>query len=685
MRYMCGIAGIVNLSGGRAVPSGMLRPMADAILHRGPDDEGYFEAGGIGLASRRLSIVGLADGHQPLANEDGSVLTVFNGELFDYPEMKAALESKGHHFATHCDTELIPHLWEDRQEGMFERLRGQFALAIYDQRRRRLVLARDRFGICPLFWTRQTSPDGDWLLFGSEIKALLASGMVTASPDVKGIDQVFHFFAVPGPSTCFEGVQALQPGHYLVIDLAVADKQPLEPRPYWTMTFPDAGDEDRHDATNAAVDQFEKVLVSAVERRLRADVPVVCYLSGGIDSSLVSAMAARLRGTPTPTFTVQITRRGFDETSQAAMVARHIGAHPVVVPVSDADVLNTYPELIGAAEAPVIDTAAAATLMLAREVHRCGFKVALTGEGSDEWLAGYAWHKVHRLINFADVIPGLRLSGTVRRLLCDVVGVPARGRQRILGSPEILGHHSAFHDVYGLMTASRFLFYNQDMLASLEDHNPYLELRPDLESMARWHSINQSAYWASRIHLPGHLLSLKGDRAAMHSSVETRYPFLDEEMFAFLAALHPNWKLRGFRDKYILRLVGERYLPPEIAWRRKFMFRTPMEHFSNSGGSNVPAYVGQLLSEDALRKTGWFNVSAVQYWQRRIRAGDLHRGQRTMVQLGMVGVVASQLWYHTFIAGLADLPSWDTSGWATLQRDVAAARILQSQPAINPV
>ena len=627
--------------------------MADAIRHRGPDDDGYFQGERIGLACRRLSVVGIADGHQPVANEDGSVVAVFNGELFDYPETRAGLVSKGHRLVTRCDTELIPHLWEDRQERMFESLRGQFALAIYDRRRHRLVLARDRFGICPLFWTRQTSADGEWLLFGSEIKALLASGVVEARPDLKGIDQVFHFFAVPGPATCFEAVQSLQPGHYLVVDLVATGSRSLEPKRYWAMNFPDVGHED-DDTGGRVVDRLEHVLMTAVERRLRADVPVVSYLSGGIDSSLVCAMAARLRGRPTPTFTVRIRQPDLDETGPAARVARHIGADPTVVVVDEDDVVDTYPALIRAAEAPVIDTAAAATLMLARAVNRRHFKVALSGEGSDEWLAGYPWHKVHRLIECADVIPGIRMSGIVRRLLFQLIDVPARGRPRIVGHRQTLGHHSAFHDVYGVMTASRYVFFNDETLAALEDHNPYLELAPDLDAMQRWHPVNQSAYWASRIHLPGHLLSLKGDRPAMHSSVETRYPFLDEDVFCFLAGLHPRWKLRGFQDKYALRLLAERYLPRDIAWRRKFMFRAPMESFFESGARRAPAWVDQLLGEEALRKTGWFRTDAVQYWRNRIRTGTLRRPYRAMVQVGMVGVLSTQLWYHTFVARLAD-------------------------------
>src|ERR1043166_722176 len=384
---MCGIAGIIDLSGNRPAPADALRRMADAIVHRGPDEDGYLEAPGLGFASRRLSIVGLFDGKQPIANEDGSVWGVYNGELFDYPQQKAALEAKGHVFRTHCDTELIPHLWEEYGEEMLVRLRGQFAIALWDSRQRTIVLARDRFGICPLYWTRQRDHDGEWLLFGSEIKALLASGMVDARPDPRGIDQVFNFFSVPGPATCFVGVEYLQPGHFIRIPLDQGAE--IAPRPYWRIDFPDRGHED-YDASEAQlIDGFDRVLTSAVDRRLRADVPVVSYLSGGIDSSIVVAMAAKIRGEPIPTFTIQIMAPHLDETSQAAVVSRHIGSTPIVVPVGDEEVLATYPELIRATEAPVVDTSCTALLMLAREVHRHGYKVALTGEGSDEWLAGY--------------------------------------------------------------------------------------------------------------------------------------------------------------------------------------------------------------------------------------------------------------------------------------------------------
>ncbi len=643
---MCGIAGIVDLSGHRPVPERILARMARAIFHRGPDEDGFLERPGLGFTNRRLSIVGLADGKQPIANEDGSIVTVFNGEFFDYPEKKAKLEGRGHRFKTHCDTEIIPHLYEEYGESFFEHLHGQFAVALLDQSNQRVYLGRDRFGICPLFWTRQTSSEGDWLLFASEIKALLASGLVDVRADLRGLDQVFHFFAVPGPSTCFAGIQVLQPGHFLKIDLP-ASGQParVSPGRYWKMDFPDQGQELDGDPKKL-VDQFDQLFYASVERRLRADVPVVSYLSGGIDSSIVVAVAAKIRGESIPTFTIQILDPKLDETSQAAVVSKMIGSQPVIVPIGPDEVLNTYPELIHAAEAPVIDTSCTALLELAKSVHQHGYKVALTGEGSDEWMAGYSWYKIHKILTAFDAIPGLRLSSPLRRAVYRWGNTAPETIAYMDRMEKTLGGFSAFNELYNMMTVSRFQFFHRDTLAALGDHNPYLELNPDFERMKRWHPMNRSVYWAGRIHLPGHLLSLKGDRVAMNSSVETRYPFLDESVFEFLAQIHPRWKMRGFRDKYLLRKLGERYLPKDVAWRPKGMFRAPLDSFFDR---KVPAFVEQLLSPESLKKTGYFNVEAVVSALERVRANRVGRLQRTSVELGLVGVVTTQLWHQTFL------------------------------------
>jgi asparagine synthase (glutamine-hydrolysing) len=674
---MCGIAGMIDLTGRRPVPEGCLDVMADTLFHRGPDEDGFLCEAGLGLASRRLSIVGLADGEQPITNEDRSVSVVYNGELFDYPERRRELEGRGHQFRTSCDTELIPHLWEDHQEGMFEHLRGQFAFALWDAKRQWLVIARDRFGICPLYWTRH---DG-WLLFASEIKALLATRLVPVRPDQRGINHVFSFFAMPGPATCFAGIEALLPGHYLEIQRGGPEEgASVRERTYWEIDFPDAGQENPERDPKKLVDEFESVMVRSVEKRLRADVPVVSYLSGGVDSSIVVAMATKIRGAPPPTFTIGIDDPKLDETSEAGVVARHVGSRPIVVRCGAQDILSNYPRLVQAAEAPVVDTSCTALMMLAQQVHAHGYKAALTGEGSDEWLAGYAWYKVSKLLGYLDVVPGLRLSQLARRAFLRLSGVPQFSRATVRRAEEAVGGHNPWHDIYGLMSISKLHFFSPSMRDTTMRQVVYADLGINLDRLRRWHPLNRALYVGARVHLPGLLLNAKGDRVAMRSSVETRYPFLDEDVFAFLAGLHPRWKLRGFRDKYVLRLLAERWLPKAIAWRPKLMFRAPLDSIHLE---QAPSFVDQLLRPESLRRTGYFDVEAVQRWRqgfRQLRQGSL---ARTSVELGLVGVFSTQLWHQTFIeGGLADLPSVadEFPARAEVRRRASDAR----QPSASP-
>jgi asparagine synthase (glutamine-hydrolysing) len=656
---MCGIAGIVDLAGNRAIANGIIQRMTQAIVHRGPDEEGYFQRPGVILGSRRLSIVGLADGQQPVTNEDRSVSAVFNGEFFDYLEKRAQLEACGHRLVTHCDTEIIPHLWEESQQDMFARLRGQFALALWDERRRCLVLGRDRFGICPLYWTRQ----GEWLLFASEIKALLASGMVPARPDLRGIDHIFTFSALPGPLTCFEGVQLLPPGRYLQIVPGSGHGAPpaISERTYWEMDFPDRGDENNGGEPRALVDRFEKIMLQAVEERLRADVPVGAYLSGGVDSSMVGALAYHLKGSAINTYTIRVDAPELDELSAANLVARHIGTKPPIVQEFGAsDVLNTYPQLIQAAEAPVIDTSCAALLLLAQRVHACGQKVVLTGEGADEWLAGYPWYKAAKVLGFLDLLPGLPLSDQIRRAYLRLSQTPQYPPDFRREVEESVGGPNAWIDAYGLLGLSKLRFYAEPMREVLEKTNPWADLKMPLDRARRWHPLNRGIWVAARVTLAGHLLQAKGDRVSMHSSVEVRYPFLDEDVFDFLAGLHPHWKLRGFRDKYLLRLLAERWLPPSVYRRRKVIFRAPLDSFHLE--PELP-FVAQLLSEESLRRTGYFDVAAVHHFRRAFR--QMHAGSlpRLSVEMGLTAVVATQLWHHLFVnPELAELPAWTDSG-----------------------
>jgi asparagine synthase (glutamine-hydrolysing) len=650
---MCGIAGIIDLAGRRDVPEGVIERMSRALTHRGPDEEGFFKRPGLAFASRRLAIVGLADGQQPMSNEEGNVHVVYNGEFFDYGEKRAELKARGHVLKSHCDTEIIPHLWEESEEDMFLRLRGQFAIALYDERRHRITLGRDRFGIAPLYWTRQ----GDWLLFASEIKGILASRMFKPTADRRGIDHIFTFAAMPGPITCFEGVHLLQAGHYLQINPQEA-AHPVRENTYWEIDFPDAGEENPEMDAKKLTDQFEEILLAAVERRLRADVSVGAYLSGGLDSSMIVAMACHLKGPAINTYTVRVDEPGLDELSGANQTARHVGTKPPIVQdFRPEDALRLYPELILAAECPVVDTSCASLLQLARRVHQNGQKVVLTGEGADEWLAGYPWYKVAKILETINTIPGLNLGDRTLRAYLTATGVPqyTHGyRQRLEAT---VGGPNAWLNAYGVLALSKLRLYGEPLKDLIGSATPWQDLGMNLDRSKKWHPLNRSLWVGARVTLAGHLLQAKGDRVAMNSSVEVRYPFLDEEVFDFTSKLNPTWKLHGFRDKHLLRLVAERWLPKDIARRQKVIFRAPLDSFHIDP---EPDFIKELLSEESLKRTGYFNVHAVQHWRVAFRHLRKKSIGRLSIEMGLAAVVATQLWHHTFIDGsLADLPPFD--------------------------
>jgi asparagine synthase (glutamine-hydrolysing) len=644
---MCGIAGIIDLRGSREPDNVMVRHMATALRHRGPDDDGFMFASGVGMGNRRLAIVGVTNGRQPIFNETGTVGVIGNGEFFDYPEQKARLEAKGHVFRTCSDTEIIVHLYEDHGEDLFQHLKGQFAFVLVDVDRRKVLLARDRVGICPLHWSRQ----GDWLYFGSEIKALLASQAVAPALDSKGLDHIFTFFAMGTRRTMFQGIESVAPGHYLRITFRQdgAPASVTEHR-YWDLDFPGWGEE--HDSDDAAplIEEFEATFRRAVEIRLRADVPVVSYLSGGVDSAYILAMASSIRGSPIPSFTVSAPQSVFDETHGAAATARTIGSNQTVLDASAGVIAANYTGLIEAAESPVLDTSCAALLSLSREVHKQGNKVVITGEGADEAFAGYLWFKWRELGRMFDV-GQFHLSTVLSRAVRKAT-TPSVQLSEMKRIDDMIGGPHAQSILYNFVAGSRHRYYHADFRDRLGSFVAYEDLHFDPERMRRWHPLNRSLYFGYKVLLAGMLLSHKGDRVTMANSVEARYPFLDEDVIAFAAKLHPRWKLRrGLKEKYLLRQAAARMLPAEIAARRKSMFRLPL---AESFFTQPPTFVRQLMSEDALTKTGYFDVATV-----REDYEVFGRGEKlgTFKSLGLTGVMATQLWHHLFLGGgLCDLP-----------------------------
>ena len=645
---MCGIAGIIDLAGRREVSPVELEAMARAILHRGPDEGGALIRPGLGLAARRLSIVGLADGQQPVFNEDRSVAVVYNGEIFDFPERRRLLESHGHRFATHTDTEVLVHLWEQHGRRMFEHLRGQFAFALVDFNKRVLILARDQLGICPLYWARRD----DVLYFGSEIKALLATGRVRAEMDPHGLDHVFSFFALGTRRTMFSGVSALLPGTFMEIRLPALDRPAeIEEHRYWEMDFPDEGDELKG-PPDELLSEFGALMEKAVSLRLRADVPVVSYLSGGVDSTTVAYLASRQLKRPIPTFTIRIQDPKLDETDRALLAAGLIGSEPTVISCGEREIAGGYRDVVIASECPVVDTSSAAIYQLATAVGKAGYKVALSGEGADEALAGYPWFKANRIISRLD---RMGLADRWRRAMFQRAS--HHPWERYQKRYRQMGGYHATSDLYAACGLSGDGVYSRDFVETMGERGATDDLDLNLARMKRWNPLNRSLYLGYQVMLPGLLMTHKGDRPAMANSVESRFPFLDLDLVEFCARLAPEFKLRSFRrDKDILRRYAGGFLPPEIARRPKSIFRA---RYSGSFLDPEPEFVRQLLSEESLRKTGCFDVKKVHQIQHRLRnyPGMLpaHMGW----EVSFVGVLATQMWHHLFLGGgLCELDPW---------------------------
>jgi asparagine synthase (glutamine-hydrolysing) len=646
---MCGIAGAIDLVARRTFPPDRLERMTGALAHRGPDDEQFHIEPGVALGTRRLAIIDIAGGRQPIANETCDVWVSFEGELYEYSDLRQQLIERGHRFVSHCDTETWVHLYEELGEHVFRKAHGQFSVAIWDRRERALLLGRDRVGIGPLFYTQR---DG-WLLWASEIKGLLASGLIAPEPDLRGIDYFFNFFSMPNERTCFENIRQIPPGHY-----AIAKAGRLHIRPYWDLDFPDDGSERRFVDLDVGAAELEHRLRIAVRRRLVGEVPISCYLSGGLDSSVILALSCQEMGRPLPSFTVGFDRSGpVDERAKAAASARSVGSKNHVVPISEADIANTYPRLVEAAEGPVVDTSSACMVMLAAANRQAGNIVALTGEGADEALAGYVWFKWR----FPKSLLA-RLGNPIERLVRQLMmsGLIGGGSEHRQSFNIARGIRLAQQISWEIIAQSREWLYTSDMWRQLGPDSIYNELTFPWERMRRWHPLNQSVYAAYKVMLPGLLLAAKGDRALRTASTEGRYPFLDEDVVDFCASIAPEYKLHGWTDKWLLRRLANRIAPARFHSRSKTMFR------ANLGktflGTQRPTWVDQLLSRESLASTGWFDFNRVQ-WARDVQLHTPHRSlRRFALDVGLAAVLSTQLWRHLYCGGgLADLPTWTPS------------------------
>jgi asparagine synthase (glutamine-hydrolysing) len=635
---MCGIAGVLNLAERPPVEKAVLYRMLGAIRHRGPDEFGVYRDADAGLGSARLSIIDLSSGQQPIGNEDGTLWIVYNGEVFNYVELQPELEALGHRFCTSTDTEVILHLYEDHGPDCLAYLNGQFAMAIWDARERSLFLARDRCGIRPLFYTVEDSR----LVFGSEIKALLAHPDVKAEIDRASLEQILTFWSTLSPRTAFRHIYQVPAGHYLF----ARDGQ-FAVQSYWELDFETDADTGRTDQDY--LDEFEDLLIDATRIRLRADVPVGAYLSGGLDSSVTSAIVRNYTDNRLDTFSIAFADPQFDESRFQQEMAAFLGTDHRVAHCTYADIGRIFPDVIWHAETPILRTSPAPLFLLSNLVHECGLKVVLTGEGADEVLAGYNIFKEMKVRRFWARDPDSPIRPLLlQRLYPYISGLSSGGGAYLKAffRKRLSDTESPFysHAIRWANTSRirRFLDEHDDAMP-LGEHS-HLEPPPPPPGFPGWSYLAQAQYLEMSIFLSQYLLSSQGDRMAMAHSVEGRFPFLDHRVVEFCNRLPSNLKLRGLTEKRLLKHLGKKLVPADIWQRPKQPYRAPIHRSFFNGGA--PDYVQELLSERALRDSGFFKPGAV---ARLVHKAQLQTSLSEVDDMALVGILSTQLLYHRFV------------------------------------
>ncbi|WP_137131766.1 asparagine synthase (glutamine-hydrolyzing) [Rhizobium sp. FY34] len=642
---MCGFAGFCDAEIDPSEFPSLLATMADAIAHRGPDARGIWQSDAVGLAHVRLSIVGLGDGQQPMASADGALTIVFNGEIFNYVELREALKAKGYRFRTGSDTEVILALYEAYGDACLAHMNGDFAFALWDARRHRMLLARDRMGVRPLFYARR----GRGLVFGSEVKALLALPGMTATMDPFALDQIFTFWAPIAPRTAFKDIFELEPGQCMALE-----NGHLDVRPYWTLDYPDLGDTPVETNPETAREEVLALLTDAVRLRMRADVPVGAYLSGGLDSSLICALAAPMAQGGLNTFSVTFDSAEHDESAFQHDVAGALSTHHRSIGCGPDDIARVFAEVIRFAERPILRTAPAPLYSLAGLVRDNSMKVVLTGEGADEIFGGYDIFKEAKLRRFCASQPGSRRRPLLfRKLYPYLPGLQTQTADYLSAffgtSQDRLDDPLFSHRPRMRNTAGAKLFFSDALRSTLAGYDAAEDLVSRLPArFGQWHPLHQAQYLETRFLLPGYILSSQGDRMAMAHGVEGRFPFLDHRLVELATRLPPALKLKGLTEKHILREVARDLLPELVGKRPKQPYRAPdSASFAGPAGQAVTA---GLLSEKAVTDAGLFDPRATTKLAQKAAARPL-TGFRD--NAAFIGMLSSQIWQQRFAAQTA--------------------------------
>ncbi len=630
---MCGICGLLKLDGRQADPN-QIGKMIATLHHRGPDARGSNVSGCAGLAHARLSIIDLQSGAQPMSTADGRLWITFNGEIFNYIELREQLLSKGHSFATRSDTEVILNAYHEFGEDCVNHFNGQWAFAIWDRKEQKLFLSRDRLGVRPLFYTQTT----DSFLFASEIKALLACPEVPREVDPKGMDQIFTFWVTLPPRTVFKNIFQLPPGHSLTVkDNCVRVRQ------YWSIPYMQDGNPHSGNEGEAA-EELLHLLQDATRIRLRSDVPVGAYLSGGIDSTVTTALVRKLANNGLRSFSITFEDSEFDESSYQREASSFLGTQHSNVSCSHADIARVFSQVVQHTEQPIVRTAPVPMFLLSRLVRESGFKVVLTGEGADEVLGGYDIFKEAKIRRFwARNLDSKWRPLLLKRLypyLQDFQRQPAANLKNFFRvSGEDLESPFFSHLPRWELTARLKLLFSAEFRAEIGKYDAIGELEgalpPDFRS---WPHFTQGEYLETNYFLSGYLLSSQGDRMAMAHSVEARYPFLDYRVLEFAAKLPVNLKMKVLNEKYLLRRACAGLVPDSILRRPKQPYRAPDARCFFD--VEAPAYVKELLSPYAIEKNGIFDAQAVSALVNKFRAG---RASSVKDDMALVGVLSTQI------------------------------------------
>lgn len=596
---MCGIIGFVNLKQ-RTASERIARAMNDAITHRGPDDEGFYFRDNMALGMRRLSIIDLAGGHQPISNEDGTIWVVFNGEIYNYRELREGLLARGHHLKTHSDTETIVHLYEDYGDDLVQHLNGMFGFALWDERRRRLLIARDRMGEKPLYFTQTNEA----FVFASELKALVEHPSVERRINLLALRKYLQYEFVPSPHTMLAGVHKLLPAHRLIFE-----NNRWRTEPYWRMSY--EGERLRLSEDEAAEEVHHR-LREAVRMRLVSDVPLGVLLSGGIDSSTMAEMACEAAGGRVKTFSIAFEEKSFDESSYARQVAERLGTEHYEQRFTERQMLDIVPEIPRLLDEPLGDGSLIPTFLLSRFT-RQHVTVALGGDGGDELFAGYPTYGAHRMAKLYRMLPQFLRSGLIEPVVARLpvstenLSLDFKAKRFVCGASHAAGtRHTIWMGSYDATQQRELL--RPEIIAACPDEEVFDEVLPLDRLNGNGNLIEEMMALDARLYLAECVL-FKVDRASMAASLETRAPFLDHTFIEFVLKLPIEMKLKGLTGKYILKKAMRDRLPDDVIDRPKKGFGMPVAKWVKG---ELRSLVRDIFSPEQLNRRGLFNADYVQ-------------------------------------------------------------------------